>query len=125
MNAPHIVRKAVSPTTAPTEAGIHWIDTVLKKHFFSVGTDTVADWIELGSGGGTSIVNGTATLVAGTVTINTVSITAISRVFAFAQETGNIIGTLKCSARTPGVSFTLLSTYAGDDAEVAWMILEP
>jgi hypothetical protein len=41
---PHIVRKNTSPVSAPPEAGIHWINTITKEEFFSVGTSSVADW---------------------------------------------------------------------------------
>jgi hypothetical protein len=43
---PHIIRKTTDPTTAPPEAGIHWINTVTNKEFFSVGTSSLADWSE-------------------------------------------------------------------------------
>lgn len=46
---PHIVRKTTSPVSAPPEEGIHWINTVLNKEFFSVGTSSVTDWIEKGA----------------------------------------------------------------------------
>jgi len=46
---PHIVRKSTSPTIAPPEAGIHWINTVTNEEFFSVGTNSVADWIVRGT----------------------------------------------------------------------------
>lgn len=42
---PHIVRKTYSPTSAPPEAGVHWINTTSGEEFFSVGTSTVNDWI--------------------------------------------------------------------------------
>lgn len=43
---PHIVRKTTDPVSAPPEEGIHWINTVSGKEFFSVGTASVADWID-------------------------------------------------------------------------------
>jgi hypothetical protein len=46
MNSPHIVRKTTSPTSAPPEAGIHWINTVTHEEFFSVGTNSVNEWIK-------------------------------------------------------------------------------
>lgn len=45
MQSPHIVRKTTDPVSAPPEAGIHWINTVSNKEFFSVGTSSVSDWI--------------------------------------------------------------------------------
>lgn len=44
MQSPHIVRKTTDPVAAPPEAGIHWINTVTNKEFFSVGTASVTDW---------------------------------------------------------------------------------
>lgn len=45
MISPHIVRKTVNPSSAPSEAGIHWINTVTNEEFFSVGTVSIDDWI--------------------------------------------------------------------------------
>lgn len=45
MISPHIVRKPSNPTSAPPEAGIHWINTLTNEEFFSVGVSTVNDWI--------------------------------------------------------------------------------
>lgn len=42
---PHIIRKTTDPTSAPPEAGIHWINTVTGVEFFSVGTSSLSDWI--------------------------------------------------------------------------------
>lgn len=49
MNNPHIVRKTVSPSSAPPEAGIHWINTLTNEEYFSVGTSSVNDWIKRGT----------------------------------------------------------------------------
>jgi len=48
MNNPHIVRKTTSPTSAPPETGIHWINTATNEEFFSIGTVSVSDWIRRG-----------------------------------------------------------------------------
>ncbi len=48
MNNPHIVRKTTSPTSAPPETGIHWINTATNEEFFSIGTVSVTDWIRRG-----------------------------------------------------------------------------
>lgn len=49
MQNPHIVRKTTSPTSAPPEAGIHWINTATNEEYFSVGTSSVNDWIRRGA----------------------------------------------------------------------------
>lgn len=72
---------------------------------------------------GTNAITGTATLVAGTVVVNTTSVTASSQIFLTAQETGVFTGSLRVSARTAGTSFTILSTVLTDTASVAWFIL--
>lgn len=68
---------------------------------------------------------GVATLVAGTVTVNTNQISANSRVFLTAQNTGGTPGALRISARVAGTSFTITSTSGTDTSQVAWMIVEP
>jgi hypothetical protein len=66
-----------------------------------------------------------ATLVAGTVTIANTSITANSRVFAFCQTPGGTPGFLRCSARSAGVNYTILSSSGTDTSVIAVMIVEP
>ena len=68
--------------------------------------------------------SGTAVLVDGTVTIANATITANTRIFAFCQTPGGGIGSLYCSARVVGVSFTLTSTNILDTSTIAWMLLE-
>lgn len=46
----HVINCDGPPTTAPGRVGQHWIDNVAKKHWLSVGTDTVADWIPVDGG---------------------------------------------------------------------------
>jgi hypothetical protein len=83
------------------------------------------------AGGGLSVKEGsnakmgTATLVAGTVTVSTTRVTANSRIFLTAQNTGGTPGALRVSARTAGTSFTVTSTSGSDTSTVAWMIVEP
>lgn len=43
---PHIIRKNTSPSSAPPEAGIHWINESTHEEFFSVGTSSTSDWIK-------------------------------------------------------------------------------
>jgi hypothetical protein len=68
---------------------------------------------------------GTATLVAGTVTVSTTKVTASSRIFLTAQNSGVASGTLRISGRTTGTSFTITSLSGTDTSAVAWVILEP
>jgi hypothetical protein len=69
---------------------------------------------------------GTATLVAGTVTVANTLVTDDSIILVTTQ--GLAAGTEGfpiVSARTAGTSFTILSSQATDVAEVGWLILEP
>jgi hypothetical protein len=70
---------------------------------------------------------GTATLAAGTVTVNTTAVTANSRIFLTAQTSGvsGTPGALRISARTAGTSFTILSSSGTDTSVAAWHIVEP
>jgi len=75
---------------------------------------------------GTNATMGKATLVAGTIVVNTSSVTANSRIFLMDQApNGGAPGTSYISARTAGTSFTITSTNAADVSDVAWWIVEP
>lgn len=94
--------------------------------------DTFTGDVVLGTAGlglkvkeGSNARMGAATLVAGTVTVNTTAVTANSRIFLTAQTTGAGPGALRVSARTAGTSFTITSSSATDTSSVAWMIFEP
>ncbi|MFJ2110632.1 glycosyl hydrolase family 28-related protein [Streptomyces sp. NPDC087850] len=94
--------------------------------------DGQAKALNLGSaGGGIAIAEGAgarmgvATLVGGTVTVANASITATSRIFLTCQAPGGTPGFLRVSARTPGTSFTILSSSVTDTSVVAWHAIEP
>lgn len=40
----HVIRATVDPSSAPTRAGQHWINTVTNKQWFSVGALFLSDW---------------------------------------------------------------------------------
>ena len=42
---PHVIRKSSNPSSAPAEAGMHWINILTNEEFFSVGTSSIDDWI--------------------------------------------------------------------------------
>lgn len=84
------------------------------------------------AGGGVQVKEGanatmglTAAMTAGTITVNTTKVTANSRIFLTAQNTGGTAGSLRISARTPGTSFTITSTSGTDTSTVAWWLVEP
>lgn len=51
MDVIHIIKATVDPSSAPLRVGQHWINTVTKKEFFSLGTSSVGDWSESISSG--------------------------------------------------------------------------
>jgi hypothetical protein len=84
------------------------------------------------SGRGVKIAEGanakqsTATLVAATVTVSNTSVTANSRIFLTAQNSGTgTAGALRVSARTAGASFAVTSTSTTDNSTFAYEIIEP
>lgn len=40
----HIIRSPSDPNVVPQTIGQHWVNTVTKKEYFSVGTSSVGDW---------------------------------------------------------------------------------
>lgn len=91
----------------------------------SVKMDTVGGGLFIKEG--TNATSGVATLVAGTVTVNTTKVTAVSRIQLTAQNLGTIVtpAALAVSARSAGTSFTILSSDITDTSDVAWVIIEP
>jgi hypothetical protein len=85
---------------------------------------TATGGIAIKEGGGAARL-GRATLAAGTVVVANTSVTANSEVFAFIQTPAGAPGAVYCSARTPGVSFTLTSTSGTDASVVAYHLIEP
>jgi hypothetical protein len=92
------------------------------------GTITLSNFTRTITGGlliseGTNATSGATSLVAGTVTINTTSVRANSRIHVFPQ--GVLAGVLYISARVAGTSFTITSTNGADTPIVAWLIINP
>lgn len=74
---------------------------------------------------GTNAKQGTATLVAGTVTIANTSVTANSRIFVgYATPSANA-SACYCSSITAGTGFTVKSVNGADTSKVAFQIFEP
>lgn len=74
---------------------------------------------------GANCKQGTATLVAGSVTVANTSVTANSRIFVTSQADGGTPGFLRVSARVAGTSFTITSSSGTDTSTVAYFITEP
>jgi hypothetical protein len=74
---------------------------------------------------GSNALMGTATLVAGTVTVSNTSVAANSRIFLCSNADGGTPGFLRVSARVAGTSFTITSSSATDTSTVAYIIAQP
>lgn len=76
---------------------------------------------------GTNARMGVATLVAGTVTVSNINVTANSRIFLTIQSLGTVTvpSAICISARVAGTSFTIKSSASNDTSVVAWYIIEP
>ncbi len=74
---------------------------------------------------GSNAKQGTATLVAGTVTVANTSVTANSRILLTSQVDGGTPGFLRVSARVAATSFTITSSSGTDTSTVAYQIFEP
>lgn len=76
---------------------------------------------------GTNGKQGTCTLVAGTCTVSTTSVTANSRIFLTAQSLGTVSvpSGYGISARVAGTSFTVLASVPTDTSVIAYELLEP
>lgn len=75
--------------------------------------------------GGPAARMGVATLVAGTVVVNTAAVTANSRILLTGQNSSGAPGELSVSARTAGTSFTITSSSGTDTRAVGWIIVQP
>jgi hypothetical protein len=76
---------------------------------------------------GTNATSGAATLVAGTVTVNTTKVTANSRIYLTVQSLGTVaVATpIAVTARVAATSFTITSSSITDTSVIAWIIVEP
>ena len=74
---------------------------------------------------GTNATLGRATMVGGTITVNTTKVTANSEIFLTIQSPSGTPGAVYVSDRTAGTSFTITSTTTLDTSVVAWFIVEP
>jgi len=73
---------------------------------------------------GANAIMGVATLVAGTINVNTTAVTANSRIF-LTKQTATSSGVLRVASRVAGTSFNVSSSDAGDTDTFAWLIIQP
>lgn len=76
---------------------------------------------------GANAAMGVATLVAGSVVVNTTKVAATSRIQLTVQSLGTVVDpkAVAVTARTAGTSFTIRSSDATDTSVVAWEIVTP
>jgi hypothetical protein len=93
--------------------------------FGNLISDTVGKGVQVTEGSNAK--QGTATLVAGTVTVKDTAVTGNSRIFLTTQSLGTVkVPTVVAvTARSPGTSFTITSADSTDTSVVAWEIFEP
>jgi imidazolonepropionase-like amidohydrolase len=96
------------------------------------GTVTSAGSVDVNAAGqglrvaeGANAKQGTAVLVAGTVTVADTAVTANSRIFLTSQLDGGTPGFVRVSARVNGTSFTILSSSGTDTSTIAYEMFEP
>lgn len=87
--------------------------------------DGVTAFASLPSQGGGNVRTGQTTLVTGTKVVADTAVTAASKIFATVHTPGGTPGWLQISARSNGVSFTILSSSATDTSVVDYLIIEP
>ena len=82
-------------------------------------------WTALSLKDGSNKRMGQATLVGGTVVVSNTTITASTRIFLSRETLGGTAGHLAVSARSAGVSFTILSSSGTETSVVNWLLVEP
>lgn len=89
----------------------------------SIGTATAGYGLTIKTG--TNAKMGTATLVAGTVTIANTSVTSNSHILVYHMTQAGTPGWLRVSAKTAGTSFVITSSSNTDTSLVGYQIVEP
>lgn len=76
---------------------------------------------------GSNATSGVATLIGGTVTVSTTSVTTDSRIQLTVQSLGTVTApkAIAVTARTAATSFVITSEDATDTSVVAWLIIKP
>lgn len=73
-----------------------------------------------------ALTSGIATMVAGTVTVNTAAVTATTRIMLTTQVLGTVTApkAIAVTARVASTSFTITSEDATDTSDVAWVLVQ-
>lgn len=118
---------SISPSAAGNALNNVAISTNANAGRLEFGGDVILT--QVGSGlkikTGSNATMGTATLVGGTVTVNTNKVTANSNIQLTSQSDGGTPGFVRVSGRTASTSFTITSSSGTDTSVIGWIILEP
>lgn len=128
LRAYRAIVKATSTTqgisfTCSNTARMYGLDNISVKRI-SDGNLELLGGIKIREGAANSS-SGVATLVAGTVTVNTTRVAANSRIQLTGNVDGGTVGFQRVSARVAGTSFTITSSSALDTSQIAWTIINP
>lgn len=124
----------LNPTDNQDAATKSYVDTIDATAVHIAGTETItgaktftstATLSKLAIPTGTNASAGTATLTAGTVTVNTTAITASSIVFLTVQSLGTVTvaSALSVGTITAATSFVINSAVLTDTSVIGWMII--
>jgi hypothetical protein len=116
------IRMGSAPTT-PNIGDIYGTSTRDLNFNSNLVLPTVGDGIKIKEGIDATM--GRATLVGGTVTVNTTKATTTCEIFLTSRVDGGTPGTaVRVSALSNGTSFTITSTNILDTSEISWLIIE-
>lgn len=119
----YLANRTTVPTASAAAGALIYSETQMlstRGHFRVAGAGSGLRVAE-----GSNAKQGTAVLVAGTVTVANTSVTSTSRIFLTSNTDGGTPGFLRVSTRSVGVSFTITSSNAADTSTVAYQIFEP
>lgn len=90
----------------------------------NIALTTAGNKIKIKSGSNASV--GSATLVGGTVTVNTTAVTANSQIFCTVQTLGTVslAKPIAVTTKTAGTSFVITSADATDTSVISWWIID-
>lgn len=119
----YIALRDVTTDTAPSEVMGFESDGDVRALLGGLDIVTAGKGLSIKEGSNAKM--GSATLVAGAVTVATTAVTANSRIFLTSNADGGTPGWVRVSARNAGQDFTITSSNGADTSDVAWIIVEP
>lgn len=105
-------------------AGTSYFTNISNSGTAALGTGGSATTIGQSGTAITRIRHGIATMASGTVTVSDSTVTANSRILVLSRSNSSI-ATLRISAVSAGVSFTIQSSSGTDSGSISWLLIEP